>query len=64
MLVVANECVIHQFEKDIEHIGERYVTKLPFRPDHDFLPDNNAICKDKFKKFEGTFGKKWVVKRL
>ena len=34
------ECVGYKFEKEIYHNGIRYVTKLPFRPDHDPLPDN------------------------
>ena len=39
-----DDCVITQFEKDIYHNGERYVTKLPFKPDHDTIPDNFRIC--------------------
>ena len=27
----SDECVIHEFEKEIFHNGERYVTKLPFK---------------------------------
>ena len=34
-----DNCVIHDFEKYIFHNGQRYVTKLPFRPGHEFLPD-------------------------
>ena len=41
----SDECVIHQFEKEIAFNGERYVTKLPFRPDHRELSDNLEICK-------------------
>ncbi|MEM6812755.1 MAG: hypothetical protein AAF549_09855 [Pseudomonadota bacterium] len=36
--------VIGQFSRDIFHDGERYVTKLPFRPDHDAIPDNFSTC--------------------
>ena len=32
-----DNCVIHDFEKCIFHNGQRYVTKLPFRPGHEFL---------------------------
>ena len=32
--------VIDDFENHIYHDGIRYVTKLPFKPDHDPLPDN------------------------
>lgn len=37
--------VICKFENNIEQNGFRYVTKLPFNPDHDFLPYNNNILK-------------------
>ena len=40
----SEECVMHDFEKDIRFNGERYVTKLPFRPDHGKLSDNLSIC--------------------
>ena len=39
-----DECVVHKFENDIMHNGERYITKLPFKPDHDCLIDNYIIC--------------------
>ena len=42
-------CVTHKFEKDIFHNGERYVTKLPFKPDHDVIPDNFKICESRVK---------------
>ena len=45
----SNECVVHQFENDIKYNGERYVTKLPFRPDHDLLPKNLEVCKARLK---------------
>lgn len=32
--------VIDDFQNHILHDGSRYVTKLPFKPDHDRLPDN------------------------
>ena len=35
---------INQFEKDIVFNGERYVTRLPFKVDHDLLLDNFKIC--------------------
>ena len=35
---------INQFEKDIVFSGERYVTRLPFKVDHDLLLDNFKIC--------------------
>ena len=45
----SDQCVIHQFEKEIAFNGERYVTKLPFRPDHRELSDNLEICKSRLR---------------
>ena len=39
-----DECVVHKLENNIIHSGKRYVTKRPFKPDHDCLPDNSKIC--------------------
>ena len=39
-----DECVINQFEKDIVFNRERYVTRFPFKEDHDLLPDNFKTC--------------------
>ena len=36
----SNDCMVSQSENDVEHDDERYVTKLPFKPDHAPLPDN------------------------
>ena len=41
----SQDCVVHQFEKDIRYNGERYVTKLPFRPGHSSLPSNLETAK-------------------
>lgn len=32
--------IIDQFQKEIVHDGSRYITKLPFNPDHQELPDS------------------------
>lgn len=37
--------VVNKFEKEIFHDGTRYVTKLPFKPNHDPLPDNYEVSK-------------------
>ena len=29
--------------------GTRYVVKLPFKPDHELLPDNYNVCKGRLK---------------
>ena len=36
--------VIDQFTKDIFHDGTRYVIKLPFKPEHETIPDNFSTC--------------------
>ena len=47
-----DNCVIHSFERDIFHNGQRYVTKLPFKKDHEFLPDNFSVCEQRLKKLK------------
>ena len=44
--------MIHDFEKHTFHKGQRYMTKLPFRPDHEFLPDNFSVCEQRPKKLK------------
>ena len=41
--------VMTAFKQTLEFNGERYVTKLPFRPDHDKLPDNYAVSKQRLQ---------------
>ena len=45
----STESVVHQFEKDIILDGTRYITKLPFKPDHEVLPDNFKVCEGRLK---------------
>ena len=40
----STDSVVDQFEKDIIHDGTTYITKLPFKPDHEVLPDNFKVC--------------------
>ena len=47
-----DNCVIHDFKKYIFHNGQRYVTKLPFRSGHEFLPDNFSVCEQRLKKLK------------
>ena len=42
--------VTHQFENDIRYNVERYATKLRFRPDHDWLPDNFKVSENRLEK--------------
>ena len=45
----ATSDVVSKFEEDIIHNGTRYVVKLPFKPDHDLLPDNFNVCERRLK---------------
>ncbi|XP_065662754.1 uncharacterized protein LOC136085381 [Hydra vulgaris] len=40
---------MNQFEKEITFNGKRYVTKLPFRPNHVMLSDNFNIAKKRLE---------------
>ena len=44
-----NQNVLTSFKDTIKFNGERYVTELPFRPDHDQLPDNFAVAKQRLE---------------
>ena len=50
-----DNCVIHDFEKYVFHNGQRYVTKLAFRPGHEILPDNVSVCEQRLKKLKKSF---------
>ncbi|XP_057308167.1 uncharacterized protein LOC130646050 [Hydractinia symbiolongicarpus] len=41
--------VINDFENHIYHDGSRYVTRLPFKPDHDPLPDNYFVSERRLR---------------
>ena len=36
--------VVHSFQRDITFNSCRYVVKLPFKPDHELIPDNFDVC--------------------
>lgn len=41
--------MINDFQNDIFHDGTRYVTKLPFKPDHDMSPDNYLVSERRLR---------------
>ena len=43
---------IHDFKKYISHDGQRYVTKLPFRLDHELLPNDFLLCEQRLKELK------------
>lgn len=45
----SDDCVMHQFEKDIQFNGKRYVTKLPSKTNHEMLSDNFDIATKRLK---------------
>ena len=58
-----DNCVIHDFEKYILHNGQRYVTKLPFRPGHEFLPENFSVCEQRLKKLKNRLTSENLVEK-
>ena len=54
--------VTHQFENDIRYNVERYVTKLPFRPDHDLLPNNVTVSEASLKNLKVRLEKNNLLK--
>jgi len=59
--VGSSQCVINKFEHDIFHDGKRYVTKLPFKVDHDCLPDNFDICKKRLLSLKSRLTKQNIL---
>ena len=59
----SDDCVIHKFEKEIVHNGERYVTKLPFKPGHEVLPDNFNVCEKRLKRLKKKLISENLVER-
>ena len=45
----SRDCVVSHFEENIVHNGTRYVTKLPFKPDHEPLSDNFVVSEQRLK---------------
>ena len=43
---------IHDFKKYISHDGQRYVTKLPFRLDHELLLNDFSLCEQRLKELK------------
>ena len=41
--------VVTDFQSNIVHDGTRYVTKQPFKPDHEPLPDNFKVSKTRLE---------------
>ena len=58
----SDNCVISKFEKDISFDGTRYVTKLPFKEDHDCLPDNFDVAKQRLSSLKTRLVKQDILK--
>ena len=58
-----DNCVIHDFEKYIFHNRQRYVTKSPFRPGHEFLPDNFSVCEQRLEKLKNRLTSENLVEK-
>lgn len=57
----SSQCVVSKFKHDIFHDGNRYVTKLPFKIDHDCLPDNFDVCKRRLKSLKNRLEKQNIL---
>ena len=44
---IKGESVINRYVETIEFNGVRYVMKLPFKPTHEYLPDNYRLCENR-----------------
>ncbi|CAB4033226.1 Transposable element Tcb2, partial [Paramuricea clavata] len=58
----SSDCVVSQFENDIGHDGTRYVTKLPFKPDHEQLPDNFRVCEGRLTSLKRRLTSKGILR--
>lgn len=58
---VNDGCVVTNFTNDIFHDGLRYVTKLPFKPDHEELPDNFVVCKKRLQSLRHRLGSQNIL---
>ena len=55
------ECVVNQFQKDITHDGTRYITELPFKPDHESVSDNYIVCKQRWQSRRRSLENKGIL---
>ncbi|XP_028403430.1 uncharacterized protein LOC114526129 [Dendronephthya gigantea] len=53
--------VVSDFRNNIMHDGTRYVTKLPFKPDHEPLADNFAVSEARLKSLKARLLSKGIV---
>lgn len=54
--------MVSQFGNDIGHDGTRYVTKLPFKPDHEQLPDNFSVCEGRLTSLKRRLTSKGILR--
>ena len=53
--------VVNDFENSIVHDGTRYVAKLPFKPDHEPLPDNLKVSETRLKSLKRRLKSKGIL---
>ena len=56
-----NRYVVNQFQKDITHDGTRYITELPFKPDHESVSDNYIVCKKRWQSLRRSLANKGIL---
>ena len=58
-----DNCVINDLEKYIFHNRKRDVTKLPFRPGHEFLPVNFSVCEQRLIKLKKCLNSEILIEK-
>ena len=53
--------VVHDFQNSIVHECTRYVTKLPFKPDHEPSPDNFKVSETRLRSLKGRLRSKGIL---
>ena len=59
--VPPSDCVTTRFEKSITFDGERYVARLPFKPNHDLIPDNFKVCENRLSSLKSKLQKQGML---
>jgi len=60
-IIYGDSDVVSSFQRDISFNGDRYVVKLPFKPDHDLIPDNSDVCSKRLKSLKRKLAAKELI---
>ena len=59
--VISELEVVNEFEQNLHFDGERYVVKLPIKPHHEFLPDNQENSVNRLKSLTSKLQKNTLL---